>query len=248
MLLLIVLYIVITIIVGLGSIAGQDIFQRVMASRSEKVAVRSAFLAGFMYLSVAMVPLLLALAARSLMPQYLETHGDTQFLIPVLIMEYTSPFIQVLLFGALLSAILSTASSALLAPAAILGENLVRPRLNKVSDRQLLWVSRLSVLVIALIAMGMAIQRGNIYELVGEAASVGLVSLFVPLVGGLAWKKITQTAAIASMVSGLAVWLLASWADPAVEPIMFGLTASVLGLIGGQTGSTAKKKITHGIG
>lgn len=222
------------ITIGLGSIAGQDIFQRVMASRSEKVAVRSAFLAGSMYLTVAMVPLLLALAARTLMPHYLEAHSDTQFLIPALVMEYTSPFVQLLLFGALLSAILSTASSALLAPAAILGENLIRPRLKKLTDRKLLWISRGSVVVIGLIAMAMAIRRGNIYELVGEAASVGLVSLFVPLVAGLASKKTTQAAAIASMVSGLAVWLLASWADPAVEPILFGLAASVAGLFAGR--------------
>lgn len=230
------------ITIGLGSIAGQDIFQRVMASRSEKVAVRSAFLAGFMYLTVAMVPLLLALAARALMPHYLEAHTDTQFLIPALIMEHTSPLIQVLLFGALLSAILSTASSALLAPAAILGENLVRPRLREVTDRQMLWISRLSVLAVAGIATWMAVLRGNIYELVGEAASVGLVSLFVPLVGGLAWRGTTQAAAITSMISGLLVWLFASWLDPVVEPILFGLGASVVGLAAGQAVSRKIKK------
>ncbi len=222
------------ITIGLGSIAGQDIFQRVMASRSEKVAVRSAITAGIMYLTVAMLPLLLALAARSLAPDLLSHDADSQMVIPGLISRYTSPIVQILLFGALLSAILSTASSALLAPSAILGENIIRPRIKNISDMQLLWSARFSVIIVSGIALYMAMQRGNIYELVGEAASVGLVSLFVPLTAGLFWKKANATGAISSIFGGLAVWLLFSWFDTVIEPIIFGVIASVLGMFAGS--------------
>lgn len=228
-------YLAAWITIGLGSIAGQDIFQRVMASRSEKVAVTSSLVASILYLSVALVPLALALTGRHLMPHYMETHSDTQFIIPELITNYTSAFVQILLFGALLSAILSTASSALLAPAAILGENIIRPRLKEISDRKLLRISRLSVLAIAVIAMVMAVRRGNIYELVGEAASVGLVSLFIPLTAGLFWKKADTRGAVASIVAGLVVWLAASLAGTAVESILYGLLASALGMYMGST-------------
>jgi solute:Na+ symporter, SSS family len=228
------------ITIGLGSIAGQDIFQRVMASRSEKVAVRAAFISGMMYLTVAMIPLLLALAARTLAPDLLGDHSDSQFVIPGLISRYTSPFVQILLFGALLSAVLSTASSALLAPAAILGENIIKPRLKNISDKQLLWISRFSVIIISAIALFMALSRGNIYELVGEAASVGLVSLFVPLTAGLFWKSANTTGAVASIFSGLAVWLLASWINTAIEPILFGVFAGAMGMI---IGSRVEKKM-----
>lgn len=223
-------YLAAWITIGLGSIAGQDIFQRVMASRSEKVAVRASFISGSMYLSVALIPLLLALAGRTLLPEFLHEQQDTQMIIPALIGEYTSPLVQVLLFGALLSAILSTASSALLAPAAILGENIIRPRLPKITDKQLLWISRYSVLLVSAIALFMALRRGNIYELVGEAASVGLVSLFVPLTAGLFWKKANSRGAIASIISGLAVWMIASFLDTSIEPILFGLFASFLAI------------------
>lgn len=232
------------ITIGLGSIAGQDVFQRVMASRSEKVAVWSSATAGIMYLSVAMVPLMLALAGRYLMPGYVESHTDTQFLIPALISEYTSPLVQVLLFGALLSAILSTASSALLAPSAILGENIIRPHIKSLSDKQLLRISRISVLIISAIALVMAIRRGNIYELVGEAASVGLVSLFVPLTAGLFWKKANTKGAILSILSGLMVWIVASWIGTAVESILYGLAASTIGMyIGTILKKLSKRKI-----
>jgi len=235
------------ITIGLGSIAGQDVFQRVMASRSERVAVWSSATAGVMYLSVAMVPLLLALAGRTLMPEYLESHTDTQFLIPSLISKYTSPFVQILLFGALLSAILSTASSALLAPSAILGENIIRPHMKSVTDKQLLWISRFSVLVISGIALVMAIRRGNIYELVGEAASVGLVSLFVPLTAGLFWKKANKRGAVYSILSGMMVWVIASWIGTTVESILYGLAASAIGMYVGaiKRNSLTNNELNH---
>jgi solute:Na+ symporter, SSS family len=220
--------------IGLGSIAGQDIFQRVMSSRSERVAVRAPLISAFMYLSVAMIPLLLALAARTLNPAFIAEEADSQMIIPRLINEYASPVVQVMLFGGLLSAILSTASSAMLAPAAIFSENIIKPRLGDLSDSQLLWTSRLSVLMVSAIAIALALLRGNIYELVGEAASVGLVSLFIPLTAGLFWKNATTRGAFFSIVGGLLVWLVASVAGTTLEPILYGLAASALGMVIGS--------------
>ncbi len=226
-------YLAAWITIGLGSIAGQDIFQRVMASNSEKTAVWSAYIASFMYLTIAMVPLLLALAAKILVPGFLSETAEHQLIIPNLIMKYTSPIVQILLFGALLSAILSTASSALLAPAAIFGENIIRPRLKNVSDRKFLFISRLSVLVVSAISLYLALKKGNIYELVGEAASVGLVSMFIPLTAGLFWKKANSRGAIAAMIAGATTWIIFSWIDTSVAPILPGLLASILGMIAG---------------
>ncbi len=233
-------YVAAWITIGLGSVAGQDIFQRVMASRSEKVAARASFISAFMYISVAMIPLLLVLAARTLAPDLLNPGQDSQMIIPNLVARYSSPLVQILLFGALLSAILSTASSALLVPSAIFGENIIRPRLKKVTDRQLLWISRFSVLVVSAIALIMALRRGNIYELVGEAASVGLVSLFVPLTAGLFWKKATTKGALAAIIAGTAVWLIFLIINTQIEPIIFGLGASITGMVAGSILSKRK--------
>ncbi len=222
------------ITIGFGSIAGQDVFQRVMAAKSEKVAVRASLISAIMYLTVAMLPLLLVLAARTLDPSLIDDTIDNQMIIPGLIGKFASPLVQVLLFGALLSAILSTASSALLAPSAIFGENIVRPRLKNMTDRQFLLISRLSVLLVAAIATGMALRRGNIYELVGEAASVGLVSLFVPLTAGIFWKKANSMGATISIFAGFWTWIVASLLNPSIEPILYGLGASVFGMILGS--------------
>lgn len=220
------------ITIGLGSVPQQDVFQRVMASRSEKVAVYASFAAAALYLTVALLPLLLVLYAKAAHPHLLQ--GDSQLLLPGLILQQGSVGIKILFFGALISAILSTASGAILAPAAILSENLLRPFYPRLSDRQLLRLSRLSVLGVALISLGFALLRSNIYELVSESSALSLVSLFVPMVAGLYWPGTGSRAAMLSMVAGMGVWLAGLYWDTAVNPMLYGLAASCVGLVLGN--------------
>ena len=116
---------------------------------------------------------------------------------------------QILFFGALLSAILSTCSGAMLAPATVVGENLVRPLFKDVTDAQLLRIMRLSVVGVAIVTGSMALIRNNIYELVGESSALSLVSLFTPLIAGLYWKKASAAGAVISMIGGMVVWFVA---------------------------------------
>jgi solute:Na+ symporter, SSS family len=125
----IVAYIAAWAVLGLGSIPSQDVFQRAMSSSSAKTAVRSCYIAAAIYLTVAMIPLFISLCTKHLYPDY--ANGDTQLALPNMVMQHTGIVIQVLFFGSLLSAIMSTTSSAILAPASIFSENLVRPLLKK---------------------------------------------------------------------------------------------------------------------
>ncbi|MDX5480735.1 MAG: sodium:solute symporter family protein [Hymenobacteraceae bacterium] len=223
------------ITIGLGSIPQQDVFQRVMSARSERVAVASSIAAGFLYLTVAFMPLVLALYARQLYPELLQE--DAQLLVPGLILHSGSLLLKVLFFGALISAIISTASGGILAPAAILSENMLRPLLKNVTDSKLLMLSRFSVLVVAAISLSMALLRSNIYELVSESSALSLVSLFVPLVAGMFWRKTNAVAAVGSMLAGMGVWLFALYLETAVNPMLYGLAGSTAGLLLGQFAS-----------
>ncbi|TND10381.1 MAG: Na+/solute symporter [Bacteroidetes bacterium] len=215
------------ITIGLGSIPQQDVFQRVMASDSEKTAVRSSLIAAGMYLTVAMIPLLLALCAR----QLIAAPGDSQLLLTELIRQKTGLWVQVLFFGALLSAIMSTASGALLAPSVILSENIVRPFLKIKNDRALLRLTRFCIIIVACIALAMALVRKDIYELVGEASEISLVSLFVPLCAGLFLKSRNEKAALVSMFSGFAGWIIARFFETEFPPMLIGTGASLAGMI-----------------
>ena len=222
-------YVVAWITIGLGAIPQQDIFQRVMAARSERVAVRASYLSAGMYLSIGMLPLLIALCARQLYPDLaLEVEG--QGILPQMVLQHTGLALQILFFGALLSAIMSTSSGAMLAPASVIGENLVRHLYPKLTDKQLLRIIRFSVLGVGLASIGLALQGGKIYDLVGYAATFSLVSLFVPLTAGLFWKRANTLGALVSAVLGMAVWLVAEILGTETPSIVWGFGASVLGM------------------
>lgn len=203
----IVAYVAAWSVLGLGSIPSQDVFQRSMASGSANTAVRSCYIAALLYLTIATLPLFISLCVKYLYPEHVN--GDTQLALPNMVLMHMSMPVQVLFFGSLLSAIMSTTSSAILAPASIFSENLVKPLLNrKLTDRQLLAVTRTGVVIFGVLASVMACMRSNIYELVGESSILSLVSLFAPLVFGLYWKRSSPAGALLSMVLGMLTWII----------------------------------------
>ncbi|GAB6071980.1 sodium:solute symporter family protein [Venenivibrio stagnispumantis] len=195
-------YITAWIIIGLGSLPGQDLFQRFMSSKSEKVAVYSSYFAGFMYLTVALIPLFLALFGKFLIPT------ENQIDLPTIIMQKCSFITQVLFFGALVSAILSTASAAILAPSAILSENILKYLFPSLTDKTLLFITKISVLFVAFLSLIIAFSGSSIYELVASSSVITLVSLFAPFIFGLYSKKVSSKFALISMLSGFISWFV----------------------------------------
>ena len=232
------------IILGLGSIPSQDIYQRVMSSKSEKVAVQSTYLAGIFYLTFGLLPLFIALGAKILYPElYL---ADKQMLLPSMVLQHSNLPIQVLFFGALISAIMSTTSSGLLAPAAIISENLIRPYFGKkLSDKHFLWILRANVIFVAAVALLMAYWKSDIYELVAGASILMLVSLFVPLTAGIYWKKSSPGGAFLALFMGMAAYLAAESFLPDQETHLIGLFASGLGMVLGSLIFPKKTPSSH---
>jgi SSS family transporter len=195
----------------LGSIPQQDVFQRVMSANTEKSAVRGTVIGGSAYILFAFVPMFLVASALIIMPE--ATAGllkdDPQKVLPTLVMEKMPFVMQVLFFGALLSAIKSCASATLLAPSVTFTENIWRQFRPKVSDRENLKTMRISVLVFSacVLAYSIRMQGTPIYELVSGAYQVPLVGAFVPLVMGLYWKRATTQGALLAVFLGIGVWL-----------------------------------------
>ncbi|MBP6183948.1 MAG: sodium:solute symporter family protein [Saprospiraceae bacterium] len=225
-------YLAAWITIGLGSIPQQDIFQRVMSARSETAAVQSSWTSGFLYLTIGILPLAIVLTGRFLYPD-LQVPDD-QYFLPSLVLQHGSLWLQVLFFGALLSAILSTTSGAMLAPATVLGENIIRPRMKNLDDADVLRIIRYSIVLVAVLSAIMASWRANIYELVAESSALSLVSLFVPLTAGFYWKRARAEGAMLSMIGGMAVWLTCTFLDTAYPPLLFGLAASISGMVIGS--------------
>jgi SSS family transporter len=225
-------YLAAWITIGLGSIPQQDVFQRVMAARSSRVAVQATLLSSLMYLTIALIPLFIAFCGYMLYPSLLQ--DDPQMIIPSMVLKHSSLPLQILFFGALVSAILSTTSSAVMAPATVLGENIVKFIWPELSDKQLLLIIRAGIVLITAVCIVVATTRQSIFELVGESSAFSLVSLFVPLTAGLYWKRASLWGCMLSMVAGLAVWIGCVSYETSYPPLLYGLGASLLAIITGS--------------
>lgn len=222
-----------------GSIPQQDVFQRVMSARNETIGAAGAVIGGSLYFIIAFIPMFLVYASQLIDPQVFDSllSEDPQLILPTLILKDTPLFAQILFFGALLSAIMSTASGTLLAPSITITENLIR-EIRPMNDRQLLLTTRIVVVcfAIAVTAFALLSQGMSIYEMVGNSYKVPLVGAFIPLVMGLYWKRATTQGALLSVIGGLGSWLLmeAFGGESIWPPQLVGLLVAFFGMIAGS--------------
>jgi SSS family solute:Na+ symporter len=234
-----------------GSIPQQDVFQRVMSANSLNAATKGPIIGGICYILFAFVPMFLVVSALIIMPEQAAQliEEDPQKVLPTLVMTQMPFVMQVLFFGALLSAIKSCASATLLAPSVTFTENIWRQFFPHQGDKQSLLAMRVTVLVFSALVLLYAIQMqgSSIYEMVSGAYQVTLVGAFIPLLFGLYWAKATTQGAILSIALGLSTWLLMLM-TPAGEEFpaqLAGVLASLAGmLIGSLAPQVMKNK--HG--
>jgi Na+/proline symporter len=227
------------ITIMIGSIPQQDVFQRVMSAKDADTAVRGPVIGGLSYLAFAFVPIFIGVAAFIVMPEVAEklAQEDTQKILPTLVMERMPVWLQVLFFGALLSAIMSTASATLLAPSTTFVENILKNFVT-LPDQRELRAMRLTVFVFTLCVLGYSIimEGTPIYELVAMAYQFPVVGAFWPLVCGLYWQRSTTQGAIWSIVLGMSGWaILAATPLGEVFPsVLGGFLLAALGMVAGS--------------
>jgi SSS family transporter len=224
----------------LGSIPQQDVFQRMTSAKDEKTAVRGTVLGGSLYFLFAFVPMFLAYSATLIDPKFFSDliETDSQMVLPRLVLDHTPLVAQVLFFGALLSAIMSTASATLLAPSVMFTENILKHfALKHMSDKQMLRTMRIIVLTFGCIVLWFAMNsESSIFEMVGNAYKVTLVGAFVPLAFGLYWKRANNQGALLSIAMGLISWGAMEVIKPDTywPPQLVGLLLSIAGMLIGS--------------
>ena len=201
------------ITMAFGSIPQQDVFQRVTSAKDEKTAFIGTLCGGLFYFGFAFVPMFIAYSVIIIDPAIAaqfdpEQSKEFQKVLPTLVLNSTPIWCQVLFFGAVLSAILSTASGTVLAPASVLTENVLQPFIRHLSDKAMLWVLRSLLVVVAIISTTISVTSSKtMYEMVEAGYSVTLVVAFVPLVCGIYWKRASTQAAIFSIALAVTVWI-----------------------------------------
>ena len=186
---------------ALGNLPGQDLFQRVFASKSARVARNACLISGALYIALGTIPALLGVAAKVILPE--ET---LESVLLVLAVRFLSPAMTVILTISLVSVILSTVDSAILAPAATLARNGLR---RYVPDRiSSLTLSRFSVVLIGVSSTVVALWGENAYSLLEESYALGLVGLFVPFFAGVFLRALAEGSAMLAMGTGMLIWTI----------------------------------------
>ena len=190
---------------ALGNIPSQDIMQRVFAARSATIAKSACLIAGVLYIIIGAGPVILGLTGAVVLE---SSDGNV---IPRLATLFLNPITALIFCLAILSAILSTIDSALLAPATMIAHDLVGTFKNE--STRISWV-RWAVVAVGTLSLGLAYLGESAYALLESGYEIGMISLMAPLVFALYTRHGGPIAINASMYGGILLWsihLIMEW-------------------------------------
>lgn len=207
----------------LGSLVGQELIARVLASNSAGAARKASVAACLLYLVVGASPVLLGLLGPTLAPG-LE---QPEQLLPTLARQLLPSFWFAVFSCALLSAILSTIDSVLLACAGLVSHNIIVPLMGWTSERQRLRTARALVVVAGALALWIALYAEGVYDLVEMASAFGTAGIVVTTIAALflPWGG-SQSATLALLCGAATTPLAKALGSPA--PFLTSLCAAAV--------------------
>lgn len=211
-------------VVGVGSLPAQDLFQRLLCPKSGDMARWSSIIAGCLYITVGLLPVFLGLFARLAF-----TSSASDSVLVDLALRYLPIPLMAILVGALLSAIMSSVDSALLAPAGIIGKNIVSYVNPHASESLKLRWCKGSIPLLAVLSLILALYFKNIYTLCTQSWGVLLVGAAAPMIWGVYWERANTYGAVAAAFGGPVSWILFSFLLPDGYPTnLLGFVVSCL--------------------
>ena len=208
---------------GLGYFGMPHIIVRFMAIEKPSMVKKSA--------TVAIIWVVLSLAATVViaylgrmfvysngtdLSEALLSQGKQSLIFVELARDVFPAFIAGLLLAAIIAASMSTADSQLLVAASSFASDLYKPMIRKnASNKEMLWVSRLIVMVIAIVAFFIASSKGKaaqaIMDLVSNAWGIFGAAFGPAVLLSLFWKRFTYKGAVAGIVAGAVIDMLWLW-------------------------------------
>lgn len=237
------------LVYGLGLLIGQDIWQRVFTARSSKVARWGGFSAGVYCLFYAVAGALVGVAAQLIVPG-IEVSDDV---FVAVVNASMTPLAAGFVLAAALSAVMSTSSGALLAASTVFRQDVVEPVLHarnhakvglgEASNSDLVEESgdkirdsRLYLVGIGIVSIVLACIMKDVVTALTVAYNLLVAGLFVPILGGLVFKRGTIVGVLAGMVAGCVTTVgIMVFVDVfANSAIYMGLLASILAYVVGS--------------
>ena len=189
---------------------GMTLYQRIYASKGKKEAQKAWIIASvFEWPIMAFMGVILGMLARVAMEQGILINNsgletiDSEMGLPMLLRSILPVGLLGLMLSSYFSAILSTADSCLMAASGNVMTDILKPFLKKeFTPKQELRASQIFTLLIGAVAMLLASQMQNVLELMLYSYAFMVSGLFIPVIGGLYWRKSNAVAALWSMILG----------------------------------------------
>jgi SSS family solute:Na+ symporter len=193
------------ILVGATYVVGPDMYSRLFCAKGEKTAQRSAILAAILFIPLAFAITLIGMSAKVLYP---EIPAEGAF--PQVISGVLSPGLSGLVIAAIIAALMSSADTCLLSQSVILTEDIIKRARPALSESKTVLLTRLSLVGLGLVALGLALTLKTVYESLLFAYTVFTCGVVVPVIAGFYKDKLKVTAqgALVALIGGGVIGLL----------------------------------------
>lgn len=190
----------------LNGLLSAPAYQRTVACKKEKDALRAPVVAGIVVLAYAVLPVLIGMYGKALWPD-----AENSTIIFKVLMEAVPPVLGGLMVACICAAVMSTCDGQLIAGSANIVNDIylkvVNPEGAK-DERKLGRITIASTVVMGIIAMFISLQFTNLVPLLSMAYSLMNCGSLVMILGAVFWKKSTKEGAVASFIVGFGMTLL----------------------------------------
>ena len=179
----------------------QFIVQRVLGARSIAHARWGALFAGFLKLTVLFLMVLPGVIAAIILPD-LE-YADQVF--PTLVGRLLPQGLAGLVIAALVAALMSSIDSTLNSAATLVTLDFIKPMCQRISERQLVWVGRLAILIFMVLSALVAPLIGHfegLFHYLQTALAFLVPPVAVIFIFGIFWSRAGAMAAMATLIIG----------------------------------------------
>lgn len=215
-----------------GLMVSQDIWQRVFTAKSDKVAKKSAISAGIYSVLYGLALSIVGMCALVLLPNL----TDSQSAFTSLALEILPAGLLGLVLASVCSALMSNASGAIFASATLITNDIIKVYIRKdMTERQVISTSRLVILTLGLIAIACSLWIQNILVALDMAYAILSGAIFMPLIIGLYWKRVTSKAAFSAIITSSCVIFISFiiiFGITSTLPIILGLITSFIVIVG----------------
>ena len=214
----------------LGSVATPEKVTRLYAMKDMRTIRRGILFTMIIVTVMNLLVFILGLTSIVLFPGL--PNGDLA--MPMIAKALLPPFVGSVLLAAVTSAMMSTVDSLLLVAGSAISEDIYYTLVNPgASRKKRLQVARIGIIVVGIVPLGLilsGIGEGELIQFIVVLFSALMAAgFFIPVVGGVWWKRATKEGAIAAMVGGVTITMLWKALGPeAIDPVLPGFLASAL--------------------